>query len=238
MMRILSILLLYFLGMTSPAFGADGLVLNLGGTLSAKSADGRMRILAVNSEIFSGDTLYTEKDAFARIRFSDGGEITLRPQTQFQVESFSHRIGAPDQDNAVFRLIKGGLRAITGLIGKQDPQRYRMTTSTATIGIRGTVFGVLFCDSDCGGYTTQNGEPLQNGLHVDVSEGAIVVANPAGSQNLVAGQTAYVMNAQTAPAIVPGGFRPTENISQGAARANLRGAPGSGNGNSEDCAVQ
>jgi ferric-dicitrate binding protein FerR (iron transport regulator) len=221
----------------SQAFAADGVVLNLGGTLSAKAGDGRMRILSVNSDVLSGDTLYTEKDTFARIRFSDGGEITLKPNTQFQVESFSHRSGSPEQDNAVFRLIKGGLRAITGLIGKQDPQRYRMTTSTATIGIRGTVFGVLFCDGDCGGYTTQGGQPLQDGLHVDVTEGAIFVTNQAGTQNLNAGQGAYVQNANTPPVVVPNGFHPAESIIRDASRSNLRG-PGTSNGSGDECAVQ
>ena len=49
------------------------IVTHLSGTLSVLKADGTARILSQNSEVESGDTLTTEKDSFARLKFTDGG---------------------------------------------------------------------------------------------------------------------------------------------------------------------
>jgi hypothetical protein len=177
-----------------------GAVLNLSGPLSAQKEDGSIRALGVNSSIQSGDTLYTEKDTYARLKFTDGGEITLRPNSQFKIESFAHTPEKPEDGNAFFKLIKGGLRAVSGLIGKGlNKDSYRMNTSTATIGIRGTHFGLLFCQDDCAGIKTASGKTPENGLHVDVAEGAVVVSTNAGSAQFSAGQNALVRSANTVP---------------------------------------
>lgn len=44
----------------------------------------------------------------------------------------------------------------------------------------GTHFGALFCAKDCGGVPAVSGQPPADGLHVDVSSGAIVVRDGAG----------------------------------------------------------
>jgi hypothetical protein len=182
------------------AMAQAGAVANLSGPLSAKKDDGSVRVLALNSTVHSGDTLYTEKDTYARVKFADGGEITLRPDSQFKIENFAHSAEKPDEGNAFFRLLKGGLRAVSGLIGKGSNQdRYRMSTSTATIGIRGTHFGLLFCQDDCAGIKTASGKTPENGLHVDVAEGAVVVSTQAGSAQVAAGQNALVRSANTLP---------------------------------------
>ncbi|HUP91876.1 MAG TPA: hypothetical protein VM074_06470 [Solimonas sp.] len=50
---------------------------------------------------------------------------------------------------AFFRLLKGGFRAVSGLIGKIDRNEYRVSTPVATIGIRGTDYVVVICDAAC-----------------------------------------------------------------------------------------
>src|SRR3546814_15472343 len=39
-----------------------------------------------------------------------------------------------------FRLLKGGFRAVSGLIGRVDHEEYRVSTPVATIGLRGTEY--------------------------------------------------------------------------------------------------
>lgn len=51
--------------------------------------------------------------------------------------------------HAFFRLLKGGFRTVSGLIGKANPQDYRVSTPVATIGIRGTDYYVYICDQAC-----------------------------------------------------------------------------------------
>jgi len=117
-----------------------GTVANLSGPLLAKKADGTVKVLAQKSSVEQGDTLVSEKNTYARIRFIDNSEITLRPGTQLKIDNFSYEADKPEKDSALFSLVKGGLRSVTGLLGKRNHDRFGMHTPTATIGIRGTIF--------------------------------------------------------------------------------------------------
>lgn len=139
------------------SWAAAGVVTHLGGVLNVTRADGTQKLLSIKSEVQQGDVLRTEQDTYARIRFTDGGEVVLRPETIFKIERYRFN-SVPSQakpDGFMMRLVKGGLRAVTGLIGKRDPNNVRMRAGTATIGIRGTHWGVMCvgedtCKSDAG----------------------------------------------------------------------------------------
>lgn len=117
-----------------------GTVTHVSGPLFAKKTDGALKILSAKSAVEQGDILVSEKGTYARIKFIDNSEITLRPNSQLKIDSFSFDEEKPEEDNAAFNLIKGGLRAITGLLGKRNNTRFALKTPTATIGIRGTTF--------------------------------------------------------------------------------------------------
>jgi hypothetical protein len=135
---------------TNPVLAAQvaGSVINLSGPLMAQRADGSIRVLSQKSEVEEGDTLISEKGTYARIKFIDNSEVTLRPNTQFKITNFAFDEARPQEDNAVFSLIKGGLRSITGLLGKRSKERYGLNTPTATIGIRGTTFIAQYISPD------------------------------------------------------------------------------------------
>jgi len=134
-------------------------------------------------------------------------------------------------------MLKGGLRAVTGLIGKRNREKVSFQTETATIGIRGTHFGALFCNSDCGGIPTVSGQVPANGLHVDVASGAVVVTNGAGQVVLNAGQFGFVGAVNQPPQLVPPqqGVPVTMPNSIAQNRGEGRGV---GNGNDAECAVR
>ena len=115
----LSSLMVVLLGATgAPVFAASsGQVQHLSGTLSAQRADGSVRILSQKSEVNQGDVLTTQKDSYVQINFTDGSSMTMRPNTQMKLETYQFDEGKPQADNAFFRLIKGGLRTVTGLVG-------------------------------------------------------------------------------------------------------------------------
>jgi hypothetical protein len=117
-----------------------GTITQLSGPLLAKKADGAVRVLSLRSEVESGDTLMTEKNTYALVKFVDNSEITLKPGTTFKVENFAFDAGKPDGDQASFSLVKGGLRSVTGLLGKRNKEKFSIKTPSATIGIRGTTF--------------------------------------------------------------------------------------------------
>jgi len=138
--KALWVLMLFCAAGASWAAQVAGTVVQLSGPLLARKADGAVRILSMKSEVESGDTLVTEKNTYAMVKFIDNSEITLKPSTTFKVENFSYDAGKPDGDSASFNLVKGGLRSVTGLLGKRNKEKFAMKTPSATIGIRGTTF--------------------------------------------------------------------------------------------------
>jgi hypothetical protein len=191
----------------APAFAQGdpapiGTVTHLSGVLVAKKPDGGTRVLGVQSVIAEGETLATEQNTYARVKFRDDAEVVLRPSTQLKIEAYRYESAQPERDSALLSLLKGGLRSVTGLLGKRSRDNVKFSTSTSTIGIRGTHFGMLLCQNDCAAIQTASGPP-ENGLHVDVVDGAITLSNGAGQQVLIAGQFGYVRDASTAPVIVP-----------------------------------
>ncbi|MGP1676910.1 MAG: hypothetical protein ACTS6J_07085 [Burkholderiales bacterium] len=105
----------------------------------------------------------------------------------------------PEKDSFIFGLVKGGLRAVTGLVGKRgDKDAYSLGTATATIGIRGTSYGA----DDC--LTTRCPKPnssdsLEPGVYVSVTDGEIVATNNAGSQSFLAGQFGAISDRNSRP---------------------------------------
>lgn len=211
-----------------------GTVTHLSGTLSVKRADGAAKVLSVKSEVREGDVLTTESDTYARIKFADNSEVVLRPNSQLKIDSYRYNQAAPEKDNVLLSMLKGGLRAVTGLIGKRNHDKVNFSTTTATIGIRGTHWGMLLCQNDCGGVPTTSGQPPANGLHVDVADGAIVVRNGAGQLQLSAGQFGFVAGPGTLPVLVPpqNGIQVTmpSSISQ-----NKGSGQGIGKGGQSEC---
>jgi hypothetical protein len=52
------------------------------------------------------------------------------------------------QEGARYNLLKGGLRALSGLIAKRRPEAVRYDTPVASIGIRGTDTLLRLCEAD------------------------------------------------------------------------------------------
>jgi hypothetical protein len=177
---------------------AQGSVQFLSGTLSVIKPDGSQRLLSEKSQVQPGDTLSTERDSYAQVRFGDGGQVTLRPNTQVKIDAYSFDEKAPQKDGFAMSLFKGGLRAVTGLIGKRGNQdAYRLTTSTATIGIRGTDFTAIEIPQGAGG----NAPP--SGVYVTVADGTVVFTSGGVTQPVTQGQTGFSAAANVPPQIVP-----------------------------------
>ena len=136
------VLLGCWLALSTSAWAAQvaGTITQLSGPLLDKKADGTVKILSLKSEVESGDTLVTEKNTYAQVKLIDNSEITLKPGTTFKIENFAFDEGKPGGDSATFNLVKGGLRSVTGLLGKRNKEKFEMKTPSATIGIRGTTF--------------------------------------------------------------------------------------------------
>ncbi|MGB9988864.1 FecR family protein [Massilia sp. SM-13] len=143
-MRGLLMLALWALSALALAGPVAGTVTQLSGPLLAKKANGSTKILSLKSEVENGDTLVTEKNTYAMVKMIDNSTLTLRPGSALTIENFSFDDGKPDGDEAKFNLVKGGLRSVTGLLGKRSKEKFALKTPVATIGIRGTTFIVNY----------------------------------------------------------------------------------------------
>ncbi len=138
--------LIYAFAAASNGALANGTIQQLSGTISVQKPDGAIRVLSRQSQVVKGDTLNTERDSYAQVKFTDGAVVTLKPNTRIRIEDYTFDEKEPARDNSALALVKGGLRMITGFIGKRGNQdAFKLGTVTATIGIRGTTFNVDDC---------------------------------------------------------------------------------------------
>ncbi len=108
----------------------------------AQAADGSVRSLRRQADIYSDDLLRTSDRGRLQIRFSDGSRLSLKPATEFRIAEYRFEKDKPEEGRAFYKLLKGGMRTISGQIGKVDRDDYRLETVVATIGIRGTDYEV------------------------------------------------------------------------------------------------
>ena len=162
----------------------------------AQTASQAPRILGRGVALNEGDRLTTADGASAILKLNDGTRMTVRPNSELVIEQFKFKENAPD-NSFVMQLLRGGLRAITGLISKTSPDAARIRTSSATIGIRGTDFDARLCANDCGAESTRMLEkPRANAVQASAKlvgvQGAIMVVEPSGARRqLVNGASVY-----------------------------------------------
>jgi hypothetical protein len=175
------------------------------GSVTDTGPDGTSRTLKDGDSVYAGDSFSLGADSYLDLDFTDGGHILLRPNTTFKIDRFHFEpeahpgddgtpatlIKPAEPENAFFSLIKGGLRAIDGVIGHTEPESYGVQTPVATIGVRGTAFDVRYCGDDCQDEADSSGKP-ENGLYTSVDDGSIGVKTDAGETVTPKGHSGFV----------------------------------------------
>ncbi|MDO9115803.1 MAG: FecR family protein [Polaromonas sp.] len=154
------------------------------GEVNVRQTDGKTFALAKGGSIDGGHAIVTGGDGLAQVRFTDGGLVSLQPNTEFRIASYVDQ-NNPKEDRFLVDLLRGSMRAITGLIGKRNRDNYRLTTTTATIGIRGSGFKVGYNPDGSLGITSELDK--------------IEVCNQSGCIGLVAGESVKVLDNVTPP---------------------------------------
>lgn len=165
----------------------------LSGQVTAANSAGNIRELRLDSVVYSGETISTGPGSRVRLVFTDGGAKTLRPESRLAIDEYRYH-GEPAKDSSVLRLLRGGMRVLTGAIGGANKERYHVGTAVATIGIRGTEYLVRLCQGDCADLQAIGVEPPPNGLYTHTRQGTTVV----GGIDVVVGGSSYTnMKRQT-----------------------------------------
>ena len=97
-----------------------------------------------------GERIRTGKDSAASIVLKDGTVMTLGPDTTADLRQFQFD-STTQEGNLLVDLLQGSVRMVTGLLAKVNPERFKVKTPTAVVGVRGTDFIVE---------ATPRGEPL------------------------------------------------------------------------------
>jgi hypothetical protein len=151
-------------------------------------------------EVREGETILTGAGALTQIRLADGGMLSIRGDTEMKFDRFSHA-GENDRDSSMFvSLLKGGFRSVTGLIGRLNRDGYRVTTPSATIGIRGTDHEPVVVPQPPPGVTPT----VPPGTYDRVYSGATFIRSVQGTvQTVLPNQVGFISIEGAAPVILP-----------------------------------
>ena len=212
---LLAFLSIHVLFSAAQAANAVGSLKFVRGIVTIETDKGVSRNGAKGESLMQNELVTTRASSLAVIELLDGSRLVLRPDSEFRVEQFNKSQTAVDSnppESALLSLLRGGLRLVTGLIGKTNPTGYRLKTPVATIGIRGTEFNSRICLADCAAEESQVGDAasangIKQGLYVNVDDGQVFLNNSSGqSVDLAQGESGYVADANTLPiklALVP-----------------------------------
>ena len=192
---LLTLILLLPMSLQAQSNAPAGTVHILQGRATATSADGDIRNIRKGSSLYSNETISIAAGSYSRLKLKDESWIMLRPGTRFYLESVEFE-EETQEGKGFFSLLKGGFRAVTGLIKKK--LNYRYSTTVATIGIRGTDFIARICNGDC---VDIYPEP-ENGLYIEVVDASVVLANETGKTTYQAGQYIFIANSSAIPQLL------------------------------------
>ncbi|HSN22175.1 MAG TPA: FecR domain-containing protein [Usitatibacter sp.] len=158
------------------ALAAGAVVTTLTGMAQVQSGAAAPRALRQGDEVQQGDTIITGRGASVVLKFDDGQIVGMTGDSRMQIRTYQYR---PVQrtGSILLSLLRGGMRAITGLIGRNQPSSVHYRAATATIGIRGTDVTIV---TDDGGNVV-----------VSVTEGAVTFTYGGTTITIPAGAAAY-----------------------------------------------
>jgi hypothetical protein len=166
------------------------------GDVRVMGVDGQTRPIERGAELREGETIVTGANALAQLRMADGGQMSVRAETEIKLDRFSYMGKDDRQATFLASIVKGGLRVITGLMVQQNRAGYAIRTPSATMGVRGTHFEVV--------HVLQPQPELLAGTYNRVYEGVTSIENRGGASLLVnRDQTAFIgLGGNMAPQIV------------------------------------
>lgn len=114
-----------------------GVVTGLSGEAFAQTASGT-RTLEPGSPIFQGEELVTGDNSNVEVRFVDDTLISQGGNSRISLDDYVYD---PDGGTSSFlgEIAEGTFRTVTGKIAEQNPDRFKLGSPLATIGIRGTI---------------------------------------------------------------------------------------------------
>lgn len=188
---------LMFTGQAAYA-GIAGHIQFLNGNVQSTNSAGQTRVLQKGDAIHESDTVTTARGASAQIKMRDGGYVVIRPDSQLKFDSFIFSGEEDGSEKSFLSLIRGGIRAITGLIGKKNKKNYGITTLQSTIGIRGTDHETVVVEA---GSELAAVAPV--GTYNKVNRGETTITTTKGTISVLPNQMGFTGAADQMPQLQP-----------------------------------
>jgi hypothetical protein len=158
-------------------------VASLVGTAQVQTGNDTPRALRLGDRVQQGDTLSTGAASNVVLKFDDGEVTALTQNSRMTITAYQYE-PTSRTGNMLLSLVRGGMRAVTGLLGASHPDRVAYRAATATIGIRGTDVDIATDGTD---------------VVVTVNSGTITLLLGSQSITLTAGQSATIHNGTITP---------------------------------------
>lgn len=180
---------LLLLAPVTTAYSAEpeiaGTVTLVEGQVWIQGSDKKIRPIKADQPLYPGDIIMTGLKGELQARMADEGLIAVRPNSRLKIESY--RANGDEDDNAIFSLIRGTFRSVTGWIGKFNRKNYKIRAATVTIGVRGTDHEPAVIKHIPG--MKPLGKP---GVYDKVNAGRTVMRNQFGEAEFGKGQVGFI----------------------------------------------
>ena len=135
--KIILICLTFCLASVSASGASLGKVTRVIGQVAKfGQGDTTEKVLKVDDEIASRDTLVTQEKSMAQVTLVDGSTLTFGPKTKF---NFRHMVYDEKKKRIIeFDLLYGQLRGSISKAVKGQENRVKVETKTVSMGVRGT----------------------------------------------------------------------------------------------------
>ncbi|WP_066404991.1 FecR family protein [Aliarcobacter cryaerophilus] len=130
-------IILIFLLFVSTLFANIGKITLLEGEAFVKRGEETLR-LNISDSISNNDFIETKTNSKVKITFIDNTIITIGKESSLKIEDYFFDSNNKNSAKTELSVSKGAFHAITGQIGKVNPEKFKLKTKNATIGIRGT----------------------------------------------------------------------------------------------------
>ncbi len=154
-------------------------------TAAPRSGGAEPRHLQPGDQVFVDERVQTSIGGEVVFKENDGGLLAVRPSSDFRIEAFAAE--GKKTDHVSLHLFVGSLRAITGFIGRINRPADRITTPTATIGIRGTDHDAYVLSPELA-----SANNARQGSYDKVNRGETVLSAGDKELALTAGQVGFV----------------------------------------------
>ncbi len=144
------------------------------------AGEGRRRELRISEQVFAREIIETGRGGALHVLFLDGTDLRLGSASRVVLDRFVYDPSSR-RGQMLVHMVRGAFRVVSGHMQKSG---YKFVTPTATMGIRGTDFGVVVTEDGGTTVSVLEGEveiSVNDGVHEHAPVGVVARAKPGDS---------------------------------------------------------